>query len=111
MKDLSATPKAISLPGVVTLEQTLQSMGATETSTVVYLLDGAHNVWFRREDKLLTKCLRFEATIDPAGTPLRHALTLVEGSGQEGMSFVQIDASVETPSGIPLETAVGVSIE
>jgi hypothetical protein len=110
VQDLSATPDATRLPGTVTLAQTLKSTVAPEPVTILYLLDGSHDVWFRRDDQGLAKSLRFEATIDPAGTPLQHAVTLANGPGQGPMALVQIDETIETHSGIPLMSAVIVRI-
>lgn len=110
VEDLAATPDATSIPGAVSLTQQLKSTAVPETVSILYLMDGAHDVWFRRDDQGLAKSLRFEATIDPAGTKLRHALTLARGSGQGPMALVQIDETIETPIGVPLMSAVVVRI-
>lgn len=110
VEDLAATPDATAVPGEVSLTQQLKSTAAPEAVTIFYLLDGAHEVWFRRDAQSLTKSLRFEATIDPAGTKLQHALTLAPGSGQGPMALVQIDETIETQAGIPLMSAVVVRI-
>lgn len=101
-QNLTATPNPTALPRRIEFRQTLVSDQPTETVTVLYSLDPAHEVWFLDSASKLTKTITRTDVVSDAGTLRRDRINLQRGPGQGPMALVQIDQTVTDSTGVPL---------
>jgi hypothetical protein len=78
VQNLDAVQDSAELPFRVDLSQVLATFAGSETVTLEYWLDPAHDIWFDNGQK---SQVERQETISFLDTPIRHRVTLVHGAG------------------------------